>query len=150
MFGKKRKSKNIDTDSKLRELIRQQMNFAHQYLCVKIKNDVKIQVSNKGINPNYCNISLVTEILYNEVVRWIIFNHITQDEYYVKDKQSRLWLAYSNGISLAYLETSNSEELKSITKQMDWYSEYWRKYVNNIVTELLYELENIKKMNHYE
>lgn len=141
---------NLEADNNLRNLIQQQMNFAYNYLCIKIKNEVKIYVSEHGINPNYANISLVVEIMYNEVVRWIIFNHITQDDLYVKDKQEKLWLAYTNGISQAYLESANNEEIKALTKTMDWYSEYWHGYINNIVKELLCELERIKLMNNYK
>lgn len=141
---------NIDTDTSLRNLIQQQMNFAYNYLCIKVKNEVKIYVSEHGINPNYVNASLVTEILYDEVVRWIIFNHITQDDIYVKDKQEKLWLAYTNGVSQAYLESSNNEEIKKLTKTMDWYSEYWHSYINNCVKDLLSDLERIKLMNNYK
>ena len=151
-FNKKNNNKkgNLDTDQKLRDLIQQQMNFAYNYLCIKTKNFVKIKISEANIDPRYANVSLVCEVMYNEVVKWIIFNHITQDPVYVRDKQEKLWLAYTNGIGTAYLESPNSEEIKQQTKTMDWYSDYWHTYINSIVKELLEELERIKIMNNYQ
>lgn len=151
MFGRRIIKGNLETDLLLRELIQQQMNFAHDYLCVKVRNFIKIKINENRIDPKYTNVALITEIMYNEVIKWIIFNHITTDnEVYIRDKQEKMWLAFTNGISTAYLESSANEEMKHCMNVLDWYGEYWHGYINDTVVEILTELERIKLMNHYK
>lgn len=107
-----------------RELIRRQVETAHTYIMSlygKISADESVY---KGYFTKY-----ILERVYDKVIEWIIFNHITTNQLYVQDKQESI-------CNLVYM-LEVADEFKT--------PEFKRR-IENWVRELIEQLVNVKEV----
>lgn len=93
----------LGVQEKERTIIRQQIEFAENACMSFIKN---YQI------PEECDkyrIRFVNEKLYDEMIKWISFNHITTDPSYIEIKQNIIWSIIQIYTEKTFFQT---EELK--------------------------------------
>lgn len=76
---------NVGNADKERNIIRQQIEYAHTYL-TSLENELEVSKSVDKWRVKY-----VIERVYDEVVDWISFNHITDKGDYIQIKQDKVW-----------------------------------------------------------
>ena len=89
----------IGNNSSQRELIRRQVEKSYMFIMSlygKISDERKEQIN--GYYMKY-----ILERVYDKVIEWIIFNHITTNQLYVQDKQESICsLVYALGVGDRY------------------------------------------------
>jgi hypothetical protein len=76
-----------------RELIRRQIEKGYDYV-MSMKGKIKVDKDKEVLFDN------ILEKIYDKVIEWIIFNHITINQLYIQDKQGTILnLIYSLPIS---------------------------------------------------
>ena len=89
----------IGKDSSQRELIRRQVEKSYTFIMSlygKLSDEQRNQIN--GYYMKY-----VLERVYDKVIEWIIFNHITTNQLYVQDKQESICsLVYALGVDDKY------------------------------------------------
>lgn len=112
------KSVQLGDDVKERDIIRQQVEWAHIFIA-----GLRIYIPETPENHGYFT-KYILEVVYSEVVDWITFNHIKVDSDYVAIKQAKIKsLVYSFDISPEY-------KTQKFEKQIDaWVDELIRKLV---------------------
>lgn len=89
----------IGSDERERNIIKQQVETAHIFL---MSLEPKIEELGKEDYDSYLT-KYCLERAYDEVVNWITFNHISNEEHYISNKQLKLTsLMYSLGIKEQY------------------------------------------------
>ena len=94
---------NVGNADKERNIIRQQIEYAHTYL-TSLENELEIS---KDVNK--WRVKYVIERVYDEVVDWISFNHITDKGDYIQIKQDKVWYLVQ---SLVYKPEFQSTEFR--------------------------------------
>lgn len=115
---------HIGTRVSERELIRRQIEAAHDFV-MSIEGKI-IQDSNNS-NYNEYFTKYILERVYDKVIEWIMFNHITVNQLYIQDKQDTI-------LSLIY----------GLPIHEDFKSPEFKARVENWVKELVERLVNIK------
>lgn len=72
-----------------RKIIQEQCDFTHTYLMGLI-NKIEAVCPNKKLQYDGWFTRCILEDIYDEVVHWITFNHISSDEAYVTTKQKKV------------------------------------------------------------
>lgn len=116
----------IGRDTSEREqLIRmKQADYAH-YACKAFEKEIP---RFDGYNENLGR--LISEIAYDEVIKWIMANHINDSEYYVANKQEAIW---------------NIIVSETVDKRMR--SERFHAVVNENVEQIIKQLISIREDN---
>lgn len=85
----------IGADEKERAILRQQNEWVANYIHGLV---LVIQTKFKGMDETRTR--LVLEYVYDEIITWIMFNHITRSEMYLMVKQERIrGVVFSNATS---------------------------------------------------
>ena len=92
----------INASEKERAILREQIDWAHTYITGlegKIRQ-VTPELRYGGYFTKY-----ILELVYDEVVKWITFNHISLDEAYVQAKTTKLIsLVYAQNVQKEFME----------------------------------------------
>ena len=113
---------HIGTKVSERELIRRQIETAHDFV---MSIEGKIMSEDNDYNEYFTK--YILERVYDKVIEWIMFNHITVNQLYIQDKQDTI-------LSLIYGLPINE----------DFKSPEFKNRVENWVKELIERLVNIK------
>lgn len=106
-----------------RTIIREQCDFTHTFL-MGLVNKIEAATSDGKLLYNGYFTKWILECVYDEFVRWITFNHISDDEAYVHTKQEKIKaLVYSMGVRAEF-------KTHEFADRMD-------KWVFEIITELV-------------
>lgn len=97
------KNFTLGVSDKERQIIRNQLEFAESF-CMSFKIP-KVEGYNEYIGK------YILERMYDEVVKWISFNHITDDDVYVHIKQEKVFNLIQ---TLAQREEYKSDEFKEL------------------------------------
>lgn len=88
-------SLKIGADEKERTILRRQNEWVYTYIHGLV---LVIQTKFKGMDETRTR--LVLEYVYDEIITWIMFNHITRSEMYLMVKQERIrGVVFSNATS---------------------------------------------------
>lgn len=110
-----------------RELIRRQIECAHDFI-MSIEGKL---VSDEMKYDEYFT-KYILERVYDKVIEWIMFNHITVNQLYIQDKQDTI-------LNLIYALPINS----------DFKTPEFKTRVENWVKELIERLVNVKTLYGY-
>ena len=105
-----------------REIIRRQIEVAHDFI---MSIEGKLVCDNSKYNGYFTK--YILERVYDKVIEWIMFNHITMNQLYIQDKQDTI-------LNLVYAQPI-SEEFKTPE---------FKVRVENWVKELVERLVNVK------
>lgn len=94
---------NVGNADKERNIIRQQIEYTHTYL-TSLENELEV-----GHEVNKWRVKYVIERVYDEIVDWISFNHITDKGDYIQIKQEKVWCLVQ---SLVYRPEFQSDEFR--------------------------------------
>ena len=72
-----------------RKIIQEQSDFTHEYLMGLI-NKVTALAPDGKLQYDGWFVRCIIEDIYDEIVRWITYNHITEDEAYISTKQNKI------------------------------------------------------------
>ena len=103
----------VGHDDKTREILRRQIEYAD--VSCKIFTD-KLIASMPHI-IEICEqflLRYLNEKIYNEVVHWIVINHIAVDEFYIKNKQMIMYSIITEVLSINNLASDFSDEFKKL------------------------------------
>lgn len=81
----KTKHVRIGNAEKEREIIRRQVEAAHEFI---LSIDGKINADTAKCNGYY--VKYILERVYDKVIEWIMFNHIASTPMYIQDKQDTI------------------------------------------------------------
>ena len=107
-----------------RELIRRQIEKAHEFV-MSIEGKI---VSSESNYDEYF-VRYILERVYDKVIEWITFNHITVNQLYIQDKQDTI-------LNLIYALPINDE----------FKTPEFKHRVENWVKELVEQLVNVKTL----
>lgn len=110
-----------------RSIVREQCEFTHTYINGLLS---KINSMTPELKYNGYFTRWILEIIYDEFVKWINFNHITTDSGYIHAKQIKI-------ISMVY----GIDGLQPIFKEPEF-----KKRMENWVEEVIIEIVNIRKI----
>jgi hypothetical protein len=122
--GNNDKSDKIISD---RELIRRQIETANSYI-MSIEYKLNNPTYREGWSeyfPKY-----ILELIYDEAIKWIIFNHITTNQLYVQDKQECI-------INLLYKYSDIESDFKS-----DEFKQNVKFWVQELIVKLVQTKES--------
>lgn len=106
-----------------RTIIREQCDFTHTFL-MGLVNKIEAATDDGKLLYNGWFTKCILEVVYDEFVKWITFNHITDDEAYVHTKQEKIKaLVYSMGVRKEF-------KTHEFAERMD-------KWVLEVITELV-------------
>ena len=88
-----------------RKIMRYQMEYC-SLICTTFIDQQKLP---QGIDAYH--VKWVNELLYDEMIKWIAYNHISDDLFYITNKQEIIW-----AIIVAHTENAffHSDELKKV------------------------------------
>lgn len=117
-------TKHVNIGSKVseREIIRRQIEVAHDFI---MSIEGKLVCDNSKHNGYFTK--YILERVYDKVIEWIMFNHITVNQLYIQDKQDTI-------LNLIYAQPI-SDEFKTPE---------FKGRVENWVKELVERLVNVK------
>lgn len=107
-----------------RELIRRQIEKAHEFV---MSIEGKIISSESEYNEYF--VKYILERVYDKVIEWITFNHITVNQLYIQDKQDTI-------LNLIY----------ALPISDDFKTPEFKHRVENWVKELIEQLVNVKTL----
>lgn len=114
---------NVGNAEKERNIIRQQIEYAHNYLSA-LETELEY-----GKDVNKWRVKYVIERVYDEVVDWISFNHITDRGDYISIKQDKVW----------YL-------VQTLVYKPEFQSEEFRLYCNEAIEHIILHLIKIRTL----
>lgn len=119
-------TKHVHIGSKIsdRELIRRQIEVAHEFI---MSIEGKLATAEKQYNDYFAK--YILERVYDKVIEWIMFNHITMNQLYIQDKQDTI-------LNLIYAQPIND----------DFKTPEFKVRVENWVKELIERLVNVKTL----
>lgn len=101
-----------------RKIVREQCDYAHTYLAGLLH---KIRSTCSDGELLYCGwfSKYILEDVYDEVVKWITFNHITDDEAYISAKQKKICsLVYTYNVRPEFKTPEFQERMKKWTEEL--------------------------------
>ena len=111
-----------------RKIIQEQSDFTHEYLMGLISKVTALAPDGKLQYDGWFARCIIEDI-YDEIVRWITYNHITEDEAYISTKQNKICSTiYKYNVAPPYKTPEFQERVK------------------NWVHELIIELVRIRKV----
>ena len=109
-------TKHVKLGNKIseRELIRRQIEKAHEFV-MGIEGKVTVDTSKyNGYFTKY-----ILERVYDKVIEWIMFNHITVNQIYIQDKQETILnLIYALPISDEFKTPVFKEQVEKWVKEL--------------------------------
>ena len=140
------------TSNTIHEVQRKQISFVKKYL-KNCGNQINRFIDEKGYRHSDFNIMYAIELMYDEVVTWIIFNNIENDTEYISLHQELLWLVWKNAQSLL-ADNYENKKIKFGEKMIgfnecdiDWGNEYFKKLIYSFAKEIISSLVGIKIMH---
>ena len=107
------KGLQIGNDSHERDIIRQQVKWAHFFI-TSLAGKINTEQSYNGYFTKY-----ILERVYDEVVEWITFNHITTKGKYIEMKQSAICaLVYSFAVKDEFKTPEFEARMKKWTQEV--------------------------------
>ncbi len=109
-------TKHIQIGNELtqRELIRRQVETAHTFIMSLYGKIVTDENKYNGYFTKY-----ILERVYDKVIEWIIFNHITTNQLYVQDKQESLCnLVYMMNVKDEFKTPEFKQRMNNWTKEL--------------------------------
>lgn len=104
----------IGASDKERDIIRRQCEYGHNFI-MSIQG--KIMTNDSSYDSYFTK--YILERIYDEVVNWIIYNHISQDDDYVSIKQDQLTnLVYSLVINDDFKTPEFKSRMDNWTREM--------------------------------
>ena len=101
-----------------RAIIREQCDFTHTYL-MGLLGKIQEVCPDKTLLYDGWFTKCILEVAYDEFVRWITFNHITDDEAYVSSKQSKICaLIYSYSVRPEFKKPEFQERMKKWVQEI--------------------------------
>ena len=107
-----------------RELIRRQIEKAHEFVM-----SIEGKIISSESNYNEYFVKYILERVYDKVIEWITFNHITVNQLYIQDKQDTI-------LNLIYALPIHDE----------FKTPEFKHRVENWVKELIEQLVNVKTL----
>lgn len=106
------KSLRIGGDERERAIIRQQTEWAHVFI-MSLESKVTAD-TDRGYFAKY-----ILESVYDKVVEWITFNHITTNSAYIEIKQEQICaLVYSNGVKEQFKTKEFKQRMCGWTREL--------------------------------
>lgn len=115
----------IGTDETERAILRQQIEYSYQYI-----TGLYGLIKSKYPDFDTIKTKYILETVYDEVVNWISFNHISKSEIYIMVKQEKI-----RGL---IFEMDVAEEVKSIE---------FKEQMNSWTKEIINRLVDIREYN---
>ena len=115
----------IGTDEAERAILRQQVEYSYQYI-----TGLYGLIKSKHPQFDAIKTKYILEVVYDEVVNWISFNHISKSEIYIMVKQDKI-----RGL---IFEMDVAEEVKSIE---------FKEQMNSWTKEIINRLVDIREYN---
>lgn len=107
-----------------RAIIREQCDFAHEYLRGLIGKIEPMMTEEDCHKYGGYRTKYILEIVYDEMVKWITFNHITDDQAYITSKQNKI-------CAMVYAENVNPEF------KTPEFQDRMKRWVEEIILELV-------------
>ena len=122
----KKNTKYVTLGSKIseRELIRRQIEKAHEFVM-----SIEGKIVSSETNYDEYFVKYILERVYDKVIEWITFNHITVNQLYIQDKQDTI-------LNLIY----------ALPISDDFKTPEFKHRVENWVKELIEQLVNVKTL----
>lgn len=98
------------TENEVRSTLLKQKEFLLQY-CSYLSQSIMSDLAKKGIEITYINIDYVVEKTVDEWLGWLLVNHITEEEAYIKLKTQQTKLIMLKAIGRVNPELLQNEEL---------------------------------------
>lgn len=98
------------TENEVRSTLLKQKEFLLQY-CSYLSQSIVSDLAKKGIEITYINIDYVVEKTVDEWLGWLLVNHITEEEAYIKLKTQQTKLIMLKAIGRVNPELLQNEEL---------------------------------------
>lgn len=107
---------SIGDDERERTIIREQVDWTHTYLQGLVS---KIQQVTPDLMYDGYFTKYILEIAFDEMVKWITFNHIIADEAYIKMKQDKICsLVYTYNVRPEFRTPEFQERMKRWVKEI--------------------------------
>ena len=107
---------SLGDDTRERIIIREQIDWTHTYLQGLIG---KIQQVTPDLMYDGYFTKYILEVAFDEIVKWITFNHITIDEAYIKMKQDKICsLVYAQSVRPEFRTPEFQERMKRWVKEI--------------------------------
>ena len=87
-----------------RKILQEQCDFAHDYI-TGLVDEFESAAKNNVLQYGGWFAKYILEIIYDEVVCWIMYNHMSEDEAYISVKQSKIRAIFSTFDVLPELKT---------------------------------------------
>lgn len=108
---------SIGDDERERTILREQCDYVHTYL-MGLSGKVNVMLEGKLQYNGYFT-KYILEVIYDEFVRWITFNHISTEEAYIHAKQMKLCsLIYSMDINQCFKTREFQERMNKWTSEV--------------------------------
>lgn len=98
------------TENEVRSILLKQKEFLLQY-CSYLSQSIMSDLVKKGIEITYINIDYVVEKTVDEWLGWLLVNHITEEDAYIKLKTQQTKLIMLKAIGRVNPELLQNEEL---------------------------------------
>lgn len=98
------------TENEVRSILLKQKEFLLQY-CSYLSQSIVSDLAKKGIEITYINIDYVVEKTVDEWLGWLLVNHITEEDAYIKLKTQQTKLIMLKAIGRVNPELLQNEEL---------------------------------------
>ena len=117
----------LSSRDKEQRVMREQITYAHS-VCMGTMQQILRDDTMKTVDP--IHVERVVEKVYDEVIQWIAFNHLTADELYLKNKVKKIQLIIDtyippdkkHDIFDELIETTVREMVKELVEIREWYS----------------------------
>lgn len=104
----------VGSDQREREIIRQQIEYAHLFI-MSLAGKIKVSESRYG---GYFT-KYVLERVYDEVVDWITFNHMSKEGAYISIKQTKVSnIVYSENVGEEFKTPEFKERMDKWTEEL--------------------------------
>lgn len=140
------------TSNDIHEIQRKQLSFADVYL-KNLMHEIETYVDSKGYKHEDYNMPFVMELLYDEIVSWIVFNNIEDVTEYISLHREKLWLVYKNAV----IQANNYERYNRVTYkgeyidrskvEIDWFEDYFEDLCSKATKEIIVSLVRIKTLH---
>ena len=135
------------------EIQRKQLNFVEGYI-KDFRNNLNNYIEAKGYRYSDFNIPYVAELMFDEVVNWIVFNNIEDANDYIMLHEDQLWLVYKNAIWSSCRGTDNipihykGKEIDRKECDIAWDSGYFKGLISKATRDIVTSLVKIKIMHN--
>lgn len=101
-----------------RKIIQEQSDFAHEYL-MGLTGKITALAPDGKLQYDGWFTRCILEDIYDEIVRWITYNHIVEDEAYISTKQNKICaVIYKYNVLPPYKTPEFQERVKRWVKEL--------------------------------